>query len=86
MKEDKTVTTYAPDSFDALQLRFMSLMSRFQVVSEVLNCEDLPNELAPAGYVLKETTKELEQLYDDFDLCRGIRKERQPCIHPSKRT
>jgi hypothetical protein len=43
------VTTYAPDSFDALHLRFMSLLCRFQVVSEVLgNCENLPQERPPA--------------------------------------
>jgi hypothetical protein len=58
-----------PESFDALQLRFMSILCRFQVVNETLgNCENLPNELAPAGYVLNETTKELAQLYDDFEV------------------
>jgi hypothetical protein len=68
------VTKYAPDSFDALQLRFMSVLCRFQVVNETLgNCENLPNELAPAGYVLNETTKELAQLYDDFQSCSDLR-------------
>lgn len=69
------MTTYDPDSFDALHLRFMSLLSRFQVVSEILgNCENLSEELAPAGYVLNETTKELSQLYNDFELCRDIKR------------
>jgi hypothetical protein len=27
-QEEKTVTTYAPDSFEALHIRFMSLLSR----------------------------------------------------------
>lgn len=55
--------------FDALHLRFMSLLSRLQVVTEILgNCENLSGELAPAGYVLNETTKEVEQLYDDLDV------------------
>ena len=68
------MTTYAPGSFDALHLRFMTLLCRFQVVSEILgNCENLPNELAPAGYVLNETTKELEQLYNDFECCSDLR-------------
>jgi hypothetical protein len=31
------------------------------------NCENLSNELAPAGYVLNETTKELSQFYDDLE-------------------
>jgi hypothetical protein len=57
------------ESFDALHLRFMSLMSRFQVVSEILgNCENLPQELGSAGYVLNKTTTELAQLYDDLEV------------------
>ena len=68
------MTKYALGSFDALHLRFMSLLSRFEVVSEILgNCENLPQELAPAGYVLNETTEELHQLYNDFELCSDLR-------------
>ena len=66
-KSNQTVRSET-ESFDALHLRFMSLMSRFQVVSEVLgDLQDLPQELTPAGVVLNDTTKELVQLYDDLE-------------------
>jgi hypothetical protein len=69
------VTKYAPDSYDALQLRFMSILCRFQVVNEILgDCENLPIELGPAGYVLNETTRELAQLYNDFECCSDLRR------------
>jgi hypothetical protein len=58
-----------PDEFAALHNRFMSLLSRLQVVREVLvgNCETLPNEIAPAIYVLNDTTRDAEQLWDDAE-------------------
>jgi hypothetical protein len=31
------------------------------------NCETLPNELAPAAYVLNDTTRDAEQLWDDAE-------------------
>jgi hypothetical protein len=57
-----------PDEFAALHNRFMSLLSRLQVVCEVLgNCETVPNELAPAAYVLNDTTRDAEQLWEDAE-------------------
>ena len=52
------------EGFDA---RFMSLLSRLQVLSEVLGCDKVPNELAPAAYVLRDTAKDAEQLWDDAE-------------------
>ena len=60
------------DSFDALELRFMSVMSRLQVLSGILgDCANVPNELAPAAYVLHETTDELVQLTEDLESWHG---------------
>ena len=38
-----------------------------KVVSEALDCDKVPNELAPAAYVLGETAKDAEQLWDDAE-------------------
>jgi hypothetical protein len=57
------------DDFAALHSRFMSLLSRLQVVCEVVgNCENVPNGLASAGYVLNETTRDAERLWDDAEV------------------
>ena len=55
------------EGFDELHVRFMSLLSRLQVLSEVLDCDKVPNELAPAAYVLNDTAKDAEQLWDDAE-------------------
>ena len=51
----------------------MSLLSRLEVLREVLSTEDVPNEFAPAALVLYQTTTELHQLYNDFELCSDLR-------------
>ena len=55
------------EGFDALHARFMSLLSRLQVLSEVLDCDKVPNELAAAAYVLNDTAKDAEQLWGDAE-------------------
>jgi hypothetical protein len=68
MATSKTFRAAESESFDALHNRFMSLLSRLQVVCEVLdNCENVPNELAPAAYVLNDTTRDAEQLWGDAE-------------------
>jgi hypothetical protein len=51
----------------------MSLLSRLEVLREVLSTEDVPNEFAPAALVLYETTTEFHQLYNDFECCSDLR-------------
>ena len=54
--------------FRALQKRFMSLSCRLQALSHGLgNCVNFPIELQPAAFCFDETTKEVAQLYSDFD-------------------
>jgi hypothetical protein len=80
-KSKQTATPVAEsvrDSFDALQKRFMSLLSRLQVVCEVLgNCDNVPNELAPAAYVLNDTTRDAEQLWEGAE-CWYMHHEHTP--------
>ena len=45
----------------------MSLLSRLQVLSEVLGCDKVPNKLAPAAYVLGIGPRTPEQLWDDAE-------------------
>jgi len=63
------VTKYdAPDSFEVLHMRFMSLLCRLQTLDGVLgNGALLPIELQPAAYCFAETVKEVAQLYEDFE-------------------
>jgi hypothetical protein len=56
-----------PDEFASLHSRFMSLLSRLQVVVSVLDNGDVPNELAPAAYVLTDTARDAEQLWEDAE-------------------
>jgi hypothetical protein len=52
-----------PDSFDALQRRFMSLTSRLEALKDTLgNSENVPNGLGAAAFVFRETTDELVEL------------------------
>ena len=58
----------APDSFEVLHMRFMSLLCRLQTLDGVLgNGALLPIELQPAAYCFAETVKEVAQLYEDFE-------------------
>ncbi|MGQ0593062.1 MAG: hypothetical protein ACT4QB_10540 [Gammaproteobacteria bacterium] len=67
------------DSFDALKNRFMSLLCRLQVLSDVLgNCNLVPKELQPAAYCFDETIKEVAQLYDDLDRAGAWDHEHTP--------
>jgi hypothetical protein len=57
------------DGFDALHNRFLSLLSRFEVLSEILgNCNNVPNELAAAARVFNDTTEDAVQLWDDAEV------------------
>jgi hypothetical protein len=57
-----------PDSFDALQRRFMSLTSRLEALKDTLgNSENVPNELGAAAFVFRETTDELVELQGDIE-------------------
>jgi hypothetical protein len=42
--------------FDENERRYMSVMSRLQVLKDALGIDKLPNELAPAAYVLQEAS------------------------------
>jgi hypothetical protein len=56
-----------PDSFDAIRDRFMSLMSRFQVIKDTLgDFNKLPNELHPAAFVFNETVEEMVRFYGEL--------------------
>lgn len=59
--------TNGKQSFDALELRFMSVMSRLQVLRDVLHTDNVPNELASAAFVLYETTDEVVRLTEDLE-------------------
>lgn len=62
------MTKYAPDSFEALHMRFMSLLCRLQTLANVLgDCCNMPLEIQPAAYCFDETVKELAELYNDFE-------------------
>jgi hypothetical protein len=56
-----------PDAFDALDDRFMSLMSRFQVIKDTLgDFNNLPNELHPAAFVFNETVEDMVRFYGEL--------------------
>lgn len=44
----------------------MSVMSRLQVLKEALGVDAVPNELAPAAYVLRDTVDDMVTLYEDL--------------------
>ena len=55
------------DSFDALDHRLLSVMSRLQCVVENFgDFTGMQNELHPAAFVLAETTENVVQLYRDL--------------------
>jgi len=61
----------ARDPFDALQLRFMSLRTRLNVLSEVLSTGNLPFDFQEAGFVLRETAEEVVDLCHDLEFWHG---------------
>jgi hypothetical protein len=54
------------DPFAELETRYMSAMSRLQVLQDPLGVTEVPNELAPAAYVLSDTVDDVVQLYEDL--------------------
>ena len=61
-----TPITEGQDPFQEIENRYMSAMSRLQVLKEVMGVDEVPNELAPAAYVLQDTVDDVVQLYDDL--------------------
>ena len=56
-----------PETFGALDARFMSLRSRLEVLKDVLgDCENVPNELAAAAFTFSETVEELVRWHGDL--------------------
>jgi hypothetical protein len=54
------------DSFDALQVRFLSLTSRLEVLKDG-NTDNVPNGLVAAAFVFRETTEEMVELQGDIE-------------------
>ena len=61
-----------PDGFDALDDRFMSLMSRFQVIGGTLgDFNKLPNDLHPAAFVFNEAVEDMVRFYGELQHWHG---------------
>jgi hypothetical protein len=56
-----------PETFGAVDARFMSLRCRLEVLKGVLgDCENVPNELAAAAFAFSETVEELVRWHGDL--------------------
>lgn len=50
-------------AFDGPDLAYKNIREAFGDLSE------LPNDVASAGLVLQETTRDIDEIYNDFDRC-----------------
>jgi hypothetical protein len=58
---------FEPDEFTPLMRRFLLAIAQLQVVTQCLDVQDLPAEFEHAGLVLHETTKSIDEIYDEID-------------------